>query len=49
MASDREDEAGIYFGTKSGSIFVSRNAGDEWIEAARHLPAVLSVEVGEWQ
>ena len=25
------------------------NEGDEWIEAARHLPAVLSVEVAEWQ
>jgi hypothetical protein len=49
MASDRLDPVGIYFGTKSGSIFVSPNEGDEWIEAARHLPAVLSVEVAEWQ
>ena len=48
MASDRRDPVGIYFGTKSGSIFVSLNEGDEWIEAARHLPAVLSVEVAEW-
>jgi photosystem II stability/assembly factor-like uncharacterized protein len=48
MASDRHDPVGIYFGTKSGSIFVSPNEGDEWIEAARHLPAVLSVEVAEW-
>jgi photosystem II stability/assembly factor-like uncharacterized protein len=48
MASDRLDPVGIYFGTKSGSIFVSPNEGDEWLEAARHLPAVLSVEVAEW-
>ena len=48
MASDRRDPVGIYFGTKSGSVFVSPNEGDEWIEAARHLPAVLSVEVAEW-
>jgi photosystem II stability/assembly factor-like uncharacterized protein len=48
MASDRSDPVGIYFGTKSGSIFVSPNEGEEWIEAARHLPAVLSVEVAEW-
>jgi photosystem II stability/assembly factor-like uncharacterized protein len=48
MASDRLDPVGIYFGTKSGSIFVSPNEGDEWIEAARYLPAVLSVEVAEW-
>ena len=49
MASDRLDPVGIYFGTKSGSVFVSPNEGDEWLEAARHLPAVLSVEVAEWQ
>ena len=22
---------------------------NEWIEVARHLPAILSIEVGEWQ
>lgn len=46
MASDRLEPAGLYLGTQSGSVFVS--AGDGWIEAARHLPPVLSVEVGEW-
>jgi hypothetical protein len=49
MASDRDDPVGIYFGTKSGSIFISTNEGDEWAEVARHLPAILSVEVGESQ
>ncbi|HEX9416904.1 MAG TPA: sialidase family protein [Gaiellaceae bacterium] len=49
MASDRLDPPGIYFGTQSGSIFVSPNAGDEWIEAAGQLPPVLSVETGEWE
>jgi photosystem II stability/assembly factor-like uncharacterized protein len=48
MASDKETPAGIYFGTKSGSVFVSPDTGDQWIEAASFLPAVLSVEVGEW-
>jgi photosystem II stability/assembly factor-like uncharacterized protein len=48
MASDQLDPVGIYFGTKSGSIFVSPDEGGEWIEAARFLPAVLSVEVAEW-
>jgi len=48
MASDRRDPVGIYFGTKGGSIFVTTNEGDEWLEAARYLPAVLSVEVAEW-
>ena len=48
MASDRRDPVGIYFGTKSGAVYVSPDEGEEWIEAARHLPAVLSVEVAEW-
>jgi photosystem II stability/assembly factor-like uncharacterized protein len=49
MASDSLDPPGIYLGTQSGSVFVSPNAGDEWIEAASQLPAIQSVETGEWQ
>jgi photosystem II stability/assembly factor-like uncharacterized protein len=45
---DRLDPAGFYFGTQSGSIWVSPNEGDEWIEAATELPPVLSVEAAEW-
>jgi photosystem II stability/assembly factor-like uncharacterized protein len=48
FASDSLDPAGIYFGTQSGSVFVSASEGDGWIEAARQLPPILSVEVGEW-
>ncbi|MBF9031699.1 exo-alpha-sialidase [Rhodobacterales bacterium HKCCE3408] len=42
MATD--SDAGIYFGTNSGSVFASRDEGDSWSEIARHLPTVLSVE-----
>lgn len=45
MGGDRQDPAGIYFGTNSGSIFASLDEGDSWSEVARHLPTVLSVEV----
>ena len=45
MANDRQQPAGVYFGTNSGSVFASRDEGDTWIEAARHLPTVLCVEV----
>jgi photosystem II stability/assembly factor-like uncharacterized protein len=45
MATDRGTPAGVYFGTNSGSIFASADEGDGWIEIARHLPTVLSVEV----
>ncbi|MDQ2984314.1 MAG: exo-alpha-sialidase [Actinomycetota bacterium] len=40
------DEAGVYLGTQSGSVFVL--ADGTWTEAARQLPPVLSVEVSEW-
>jgi photosystem II stability/assembly factor-like uncharacterized protein len=48
-ASDGLDPVGVYVGTQSGSVFVSADEGETWIEAARHLPPVLSVEVAEWQ
>jgi photosystem II stability/assembly factor-like uncharacterized protein len=37
----------LYFGTQSGSFFALAD-GDTWVEAARHLPPVLSVEVTQW-
>ena len=37
----------VYVGTQAGSIYVSPNAGAEWVEAARDLPPILSVEVGQ--
>jgi photosystem II stability/assembly factor-like uncharacterized protein len=41
------DADSVYFGTQSGSVFALA-AGDTWVEAARHLPPVLSVEVTQW-
>ncbi|WP_308860843.1 WD40/YVTN/BNR-like repeat-containing protein [Oceanibium sediminis] len=35
----------LYFGTNTGSLFSSQNAGDSWDESLRHLPTILSVEV----
>ncbi|RAH97256.1 glycoside hydrolase [Acuticoccus sediminis] len=45
MAGDRREPAGVYFGTNSGSVFFSGDAGESWSEVARHLPTILSVEV----
>ena len=45
MAVDRQPQAGVYFGTNSGSVFASTDEGDHWQEVARHLPTILSVEV----
>lgn len=45
MASDRLDPAGIYFGTSSGHVFASRDAGERFHVIAEYLPRVLSVSV----
>jgi photosystem II stability/assembly factor-like uncharacterized protein len=41
------DEESLYFGTQSGSVF-ALSEGEIWIEAVRHLPPILSIEVAEW-
>jgi hypothetical protein len=48
MAYDSLEPSGVYLGTQSGSVFVSPNEGEEWIEAASQLPPILSIEVAEW-
>ena len=47
-ASDSLDPAGYYFGTQAGEVYVSPSEGDDWVEAARDLPPVLSVEVAQY-
>jgi photosystem II stability/assembly factor-like uncharacterized protein len=46
---DDLDPPGVYFGTQSGSVFVSPDDGQSWVEAASQLPPILSVEVAEWE
>jgi photosystem II stability/assembly factor-like uncharacterized protein len=41
------DADSFYFGTQSGFVYALTD-GDRWIEAARHLPPILSVEVTPW-
>lgn len=41
------DEDSLYFGTQSGSFFALVD-GNTWVEAVRHLPPILSVEVVAW-
>jgi photosystem II stability/assembly factor-like uncharacterized protein len=45
MAVDSLDSCGVYFGTTGGQVYVSADAGDNWVPIVRDLPAVLSVEV----
>ncbi len=44
MAGDHADAPGLYFGTNSGSIFMSTDEGDNWDEIVSHMPTILSVE-----
>jgi photosystem II stability/assembly factor-like uncharacterized protein len=42
-----QDEEAVYAGTQSGHVYALRQ--DEVVEAARHLPPILSVEASTWQ
>jgi photosystem II stability/assembly factor-like uncharacterized protein len=44
MASDTLDDAGVYFGTNTGQVFASRDAGDTWSLIVDYLPPILAVE-----
>jgi photosystem II stability/assembly factor-like uncharacterized protein len=44
MATDRLEPAGVYFGTNTGTLYASADAGDGWQRIAEHLPMILSVE-----
>jgi len=43
MCNDSLRPAGIYFGTSSGHLFASNDAGDSWQLIAGYLPRILSV------
>jgi len=41
MCADNAETVGIYFGTRGGEVFASRNEGEHWHQIAAHLPEVL--------
>jgi photosystem II stability/assembly factor-like uncharacterized protein len=43
FSSDSLDPAGLYFGTRSGELYASRDDGENWEVLAEHLPPILSV------
>lgn len=47
MTADAHDPVGLYFGTTSGELWMSRDEGDRWACMARHLPEIYAVEVAE--
>jgi hypothetical protein len=46
MCTDEAESAGIYFGTRGGDVFASRDEGEHWQQIASHLPEVLCVRAG---
>jgi hypothetical protein len=47
MAADASDPVGLYFGTTSGELWMSRDEGRKWSCMARHLPEIYAVETAE--
>ena len=44
MCSDAHDTVGLYFGTTSGELWLSRDEGRRWHCIAQHLPEIYAVE-----
>ncbi len=40
---DAAEPAGVYFGTRGGSVYASADEGEHFAEVASHLPDVLCV------
>jgi hypothetical protein len=47
MTADARDPVGLYFGTTSGELWMSRDEGARWACIARHLPEIYAVEAAE--
>ncbi len=47
MTADARDPVGLYFGTTSGELWMSRDEGQRWPCIARHLPEIYAVEAAE--
>ena len=46
LTADSFDSAGIYFGTRSGKLYGSRDEGGSWTEIAAALPPIVCVKTG---
>ena len=48
MTGDARDPVGLYFGTTSGELWMSRDEGRKWSCIARHLPEIYAVEAAQF-
>jgi hypothetical protein len=49
MTADTKEPVGLYFGTTSGELWMSRDEGKRWGVIAQHLPEIYAVEAAELQ
>jgi photosystem II stability/assembly factor-like uncharacterized protein len=47
MTADAQRPVGLYFGTTSGDLWMSRDEGQKWTPIARHLPEIYAVETAQ--
>ena len=47
MTADARNPVGLYLGTTSGELWMSRDEGRRWTCIARHLPEIYAVEAAE--
>lgn len=47
MTADAREPVGLYFGTTSGELWMSRDEGHQWSCIAQHLPEIYAVETAE--
>ncbi len=47
MSADAQDPVGLYFGTTSGQLWMSRDEGRKWAPIAQHLPEIYAVEAAQ--
>ena len=46
LTTDSLNNVGLYFGTTSGSIWMSDNEGNSWRQIAINLPRILAIQTG---
>tara|TARA_B100001029_G_C15059951_1_gene457533 strand:- start:1171 stop:2340 length:1170 start_codon:yes stop_codon:yes gene_type:complete len=46
LTTDNLNNAGLYFGTTSGAIWMSDNEGNSWRQIAINLPRILAIQTG---
>ena len=47
MTADAQNPVGLYLGTTSGELWMSRDEGSRWAPMAQHLPEIYAVEAAE--